>query len=79
MNRRNLLKYALLPPLAMAPQLSMASLEDPGASEKADTDMPEIKITKVKAIATAPSGVALVVVRVETNEPGLFDADLNIR
>ena len=72
MNRRKLLKYALLPPLAMAPQLSIASLEDAVASEEHDGNMPDIKITKVKAIATAPSGVALVVVKVETSEPGLF-------
>lgn len=72
MNRRNLLKYALLPPLAMTPQLSIATLSDSSASDKHDGNMPDIKITKVKAIATAPSGVALVVVKVETSEPGLF-------
>ena len=31
-----------------------------------------LKITKVKAICTAPEGIPLVVVRVETNQPGLY-------
>jgi len=32
----------------------------------------DIKITKVRAITTAPEGIALVVVKVETNQPGLY-------
>ncbi|NLG37303.1 MAG: starvation-sensing protein RspA [Clostridiales bacterium] len=31
-----------------------------------------LKITRTRAIATAPAGIPLVVVRVETNEPGLY-------
>ena len=72
MKRRKLLKCALMSPLVMTPQLSLASLDKSSASEKDDGSMRDIKITKVKAIATAPSGVALVVVKVETSEPGLF-------
>ena len=34
--------------------------------------MPAIRITNVKAIATAPDGIRLVVVKVETSEPGLY-------
>jgi len=34
--------------------------------------MPAIKITNVKAICTAPDGIRLVVVKVETSEPGLY-------
>jgi mannonate dehydratase len=56
----------------MMPQFAIAALNMPSAPEKSDGGMPDIKITKVKAIATAPSGVALVVVKVETSEPGLF-------
>jgi len=34
--------------------------------------MPAIKITNVKTICTAPDGIRLVVVKVETSEPGLY-------
>ena len=34
--------------------------------------MSELKITKVRAICTAPEGTPLVVVKVETNQPGLY-------
>ncbi len=34
--------------------------------------LPALKITDIKAICTAPDGIRLVVVKVETNEPGLY-------
>ena len=34
--------------------------------------LPKLKITDVKAILTAPAGIRLVVVKVQTNEPGLY-------
>ena len=34
--------------------------------------LPPLKITKVKAIATCPHGIELIVVKVETSEPGLY-------
>ncbi len=34
--------------------------------------MPALKITDVRAICTAPDGIRLVVVKVETSEPGLY-------
>src|SRR3712207_1245604 len=34
--------------------------------------MPALKITNVKAICTAPDNIRLVVVKVETDEPGLY-------
>ncbi len=34
--------------------------------------LPELKITNVKAITTAPAGIRLTVVKVETSEPGLY-------
>ena len=35
----------------------------------------EVKITNVKAICMAPEGIRLVVVKVETGEPGLYGLD----
>lgn len=46
-----------------------------GAAEayaKATKGLPPLKITKVKAILTAPAGIRLGVVKVETSEPGLY-------
>ena len=37
-----------------------------------NTGLPPVKIKSVKAIATAPEGINLVVVKVETSEPGLY-------
>src|ERR671938_488361 len=34
--------------------------------------LPALKITNVKAICTAPDGIRLVVVKIETSEPGLY-------
>src|SRR5512136_2386797 len=34
--------------------------------------LPALKITDIKAICTAPDGIRLVVVKVETSEPGLY-------
>ncbi len=34
--------------------------------------MPALRITRVKAICTAPDGIRLVVVKLETSEPGLY-------
>ena len=34
--------------------------------------LPQVKIRKVRAITTAPDGIRLVVVKVETDEPGLY-------
>jgi mannonate dehydratase len=36
------------------------------------TGMPALRITDVRAICTAPDGIRLVVVKVETSEPGLY-------
>lgn len=34
--------------------------------------MSNLKITNVKTILTAPGGIDLAVVKIETNEPGLY-------
>ncbi len=42
------------------------------AYAKATNGLPPLKITNVKAILTAPAGIRLCVVKVETSEPGLY-------
>ncbi|SMO45034.1 enolase C-terminal domain-like protein [Fodinibius sediminis] len=39
---------------------------------QATNGLPPLEITNVKAIATAPEGIELIVVKVETSEPGLY-------
>ena len=34
--------------------------------------VPALRISRVKAICTAPDGIRLVIVKVETSEPGLY-------
>src|ERR687895_373375 len=55
------------------PGASAASIEPvlPPAWEPSG-GMPALKITNVKTICTAPDGIRLVVVKVETSEPGLY-------
>ena len=40
--------------------------------QQATKALPPLKITNVKAIATQPHGIELIVVKVETSEPGLY-------
>src|SRR5688572_2495883 len=42
------------------------------AAWEPSNSLPPIRITDVKAICTAPDGIRLVVVKVETSEPGLY-------
>jgi mannonate dehydratase len=50
-------------PLASAP---------PNEAPAADKKLPPLKITDIKTILTAPANIRLVVVKVITNEPGLY-------
>lgn len=77
MKRRNLLSSAMLAPLAVASSKPAAALDESNRSAAPQTSeafkgLPDIKITRVRAITTAPMGIALVVVKVETSEPGLY-------
>jgi len=66
MKRRDLMRSSLLLPLAgMGLPASSIAKEQPNG-------LKDIKITNVRAIATAPNGIELVVVKVETSEPGLY-------
>jgi len=49
-----------------------AKAEEKETYRKATKGLPPLKITKVSAIATCPHSIELIVVKVETNEPGLY-------
>ena len=71
-DRRNFMKTVALGSAAGLmglPDLNAATpYETPGYAQA----MPPVKIKSVKAIATAPAGANLIVVKVETTEPGLY-------
>ncbi len=75
MHRRDLMKWIAggaalnAASLTMTPKLN--AMPNPRES-RARRGMPPLKITNVKAILTAPPRIRLVVVKVETNEPGLY-------
>lgn len=66
--RRNLLKSMLLLPLAASGNVLGNHKKDVQDTLK----LPNAKITKVKAIVTAPYGTNLVIVKVETDQAGLY-------
>ena len=67
MDRRQLLKNMSIAPLAgfLIPKRVVPELD-------LTRGMPPIKITNVRAIATSPHGIELIVVKVETDQPGLY-------
>jgi len=70
MDRRKLLKNLGLGAVGSAFAFSNDSMA--AGLNKETKGLPPLKITNVKAIATQPYGTELVVVKVETNEPGLY-------
>ena len=80
-NRRDLLKALTLLPLAACTRTVKYDLpagqEDPGPApagwlpDGKELNLQQVKIKKVKAILTAPYGIELVIVKVETDQPGL--------
>ncbi len=66
--RRNLLKSAMLLPLAATGRAAGQS----AAAIKQPAHLGKVKITKVRAIITAPYKTNLVIVKVETDQPGLY-------
>ena len=78
MNRRKAIKSlgAGLAGITMTPTaFAGKSGSENAAAEnyrKATKGLPPVKITNVKAIATQPHGIELIVVKVETDEPGLY-------
>jgi len=73
MNRRDVMKSVGLG--AAAGVSGIFGRENEAVAQKysdATRGLPPLKITKVKAIPTCPNGIRLVVVKVETSEPGLY-------
>jgi len=81
-NRRDLLKAMALLPLAACTRTVENSVipesRQPGPfpagwqPDGKELNLQKVKIKKVKAIVTAPYGTELVIVKVETNQPGLY-------
>ena len=69
MNRRNLLKLAGVPFAALMTKREAAAQEKVA---KALRGMPAPKIKDVSVIATAPAGSRLVVVKITTDQDGLY-------
>ncbi len=77
MNRRHWLKSTLLGSGAVGlPWLARSAFgaddKPTSIAEAAAQGTPPLHITDVKTILTAPAGIRLVVVKVLTNEPGLY-------
>jgi len=73
MDRRDMLKALGLGTAVGA--LGIANSQDDVAANtlaKATRGLPPLKITNVKAILTAPQGIRLCVVKVQTSDPGLY-------
>jgi len=74
MNRRDLFRNGIGAGL-VAGAFGILSRPDEAIAQtyaKATKGLPPLKIKKVKAIATCPEGIELIVVKVETSEPGLY-------
>ena len=69
MGRRDMIKKTGLGLAATPLGLMDPSHQPPAPRQEA---LPPITITKVKAIPTCPHGIELIVVKVETSEPGLY-------
>jgi mannonate dehydratase len=71
--RRNLLKGLGLGAAAgLLGVHPLAHARNENATPTSLNGLPPLKITNVRAIGTAPSGSNLIVVKVETSEPGLY-------
>ncbi len=72
MKRREILKSAaFLPFISSFPAVAGSSPNQESKNNYSD-DFSNIKITRVRSIVTAPNGIELIVVKVETDQPGLY-------
>jgi len=72
MDRRDMMKGFGLGAAAGMLGLLRPTQGEEAVYAKATKGLPPLKIAKVKAILTAPAGIRLCVVKVETGEPGLY-------
>jgi mannonate dehydratase len=74
MKRREILKSAALLPFLSAPLLANSKPNEiiSENEQKFSGDYRKVKIRNVRAIVTAPNGIELIMVKVETNQPGLY-------
>lgn len=74
MNRRHWFQQTASVTSALGGAWLLSSLpgQQRAAVAQSAQGMPKLEITDVRAILTAPAGIRLVVVKVETNEPGLY-------
>lgn len=76
MNRRNWFQQTASAASALGASWLLSSPSNPrlAAAQPPPTagNLPKLEITDVRAILTAPAGIRLVVVKVLTNEPGLY-------
>ena len=70
--RRDLMKMLAFGSVGLLGGPMMARAHEPAISQSYKAGMPTVKIKSVKAIATAPENSNLIVVKVETTEPGLY-------
>lgn len=71
MQRRDCLRLGLLGLGAVGASCAAPTPLTPAQAAEG-RKLPPLKITDIKTILTAPAGIRLVVVKVETNEPGLY-------
>jgi len=69
--RRDLMKMLALGSAGLLVP-GFASTQAPARTSSYQAGMPPVKIKSVKAIATAPENINLIVVKIETTEPGLY-------
>jgi mannonate dehydratase len=70
LNRRDAIRGMGI--IAAATGMGVANPLSAAESNTNAKGLPPLKITKVKAIATCPEGIELIMVKVETSEPGLY-------
>ncbi len=74
MKRRDILRSSAFLPFISFPAIAgnISANDKSEIPERFNGDYRNVKIKKVKSIVTAPNGIELIVVKVETNQPGLY-------